>query len=336
MVVLTALVGALHAAILIPFKLLVIIPGVTEIRPANAIPIACSILFGPAAAWGAAIGNTIGDMAFGFGPGTFFGMVGNFLYGFAPYALWRAVFGSTVPDAKKPSHWVMLVFVTLVASSVCAWTIGWGIDVVIKGVPFGILTTIILINNFLIAVILAPPLLFALLPRVKAWGLLYTTVLPEEVARRPRFAWLGAILFTVGSLGGLVAGESIAWGFHRDPLSFSMFMNQVKSIVAPAPKGGEASSRTSPAPKGVEVSSASPRAGETSSKTQPTLKTKAPDAPVVVKGAKKVTSVAVASKGTVPAPAGKQVAPRRSVGTAGMGWGLVPFMILLLLGMLLL
>ena len=336
MVVLTALVGALHAAILIPFKLLVIIPGVTEIRPANAIPIACSILFGPAAAWGAAIGNTIGDMAFGFGPGTFFGMVGNFLYGFAPYALWRAVFGSTVPDAKKPSHWVMLVFVTLVASSVCAWTIGWGIDVVIKGVPFGILTTIILINNFLIAVILAPPLLFALLPRVKAWGLLYTTVLPEEVARRPRFAWLGAILFTIGSLGGLVAGESIAWGFHRDPLSFSMFMNQVKTIVAPAPKGVEVSPTHEikvggPAPKRVEVSPT-----QKMNVGGPTLKTKAPEAPLVVKGAKKISSVAVASKATAPAPAGKQVAPRRSVGTAGIGWGLVPFMILLLLGMLLL
>lgn len=305
MVVLVALVGALHAAILIPFKLLVIIPGVTEIRPANAIPIACSLLFGPAAAWGAAIGNTIGDMAFGFGPGTFFGMVGNFLYGFAPYALWRAVFGSTVPDARKASHWAMLVFVTFVASSVCAWTIGWGIDAVVKGVPFGILATIILVNNFLIAVILAPPLLFALLPRVKAWGLLYTTVLPEESARRPRFAWLGAILFTLGSLGGLVAGESIAWGFHRDPLSFSMFFSQIKSAVVPVPKA------VAPAP--------------------PATAAKVP-ANIVKKG----VSSAESAGAKTSAPAAEKSAPRRTVGTSGIGWGLVPFMILLLLGILLL
>ena len=302
MVVLTALVGALHAAILIPFKLLVIIPGVTEIRPANAIPIACSLMFGPAAAWGAAIGNTIGDMAFGFGPGTFFGMIGNFLYGFAPYALWRAVFGSTVPDARKASHWAMLVFVTLVASSVCAWTIGWGIDAVIKGVPFGILATIILVNNFLIAVILAPPLLFALLPRVKAWGLLYTAVLPEEAARKPRFAWLGAILFTAGSLGGLAAGESIAWGFHRDPLSFSMFLNQVKAIVAPSPK-----KTPSPAPVAAEAK---------------------PD--------KSARTVAPGKKSPASPPAARESAPRRSMATAGIGWGLVPFMLLVLMGMLLL
>ena len=48
MVVLTALSAALFAAILIPFKILPIIPGVTEIRPANAIPIVCSLWFGPA------------------------------------------------------------------------------------------------------------------------------------------------------------------------------------------------------------------------------------------------------------------------------------------------
>ena len=321
MVVLTALVGALHAAILIPFKLLVIIPGVTEIRPANAIPIACSIMFGPAAAWGAAIGNTIGDMAFGFGPGTFFGMVGNFLYGFAPYALWRAFFGSAIPDAKKPSHWIVLIFVTFVASAVCAWTIGWGIDAVIKGVPFGILATIILVYNFLIAVILAPPLLFALLPRVKAWGLLYTTVLPENVARRPRFAWMGAILFTAGSLGGLAAGESIAWGFHRDPLSFSMFWNQVKAIVAPSHKVVEAT----PAPKDGTSSVHKPLIART-------------DKPAAVIPSKQVKKQVVSARNPAssPAPADKQAAPRRSIGTAGIGWGLVPFWILLLLGILLL
>jgi len=54
MVVLTAISAALYAAILIPFKVVALIPGITEFRPANAVPVVCSFLFGPAAAWGSA------------------------------------------------------------------------------------------------------------------------------------------------------------------------------------------------------------------------------------------------------------------------------------------
>ena len=57
MVVLCVLSAALYAAILIPFKVIPLIPGVTELRPGNAIPVVCSFLFGPAAGWGSAIGN---------------------------------------------------------------------------------------------------------------------------------------------------------------------------------------------------------------------------------------------------------------------------------------
>ena len=57
MVVLCAISAALYAAVLVPFKVVPLIPGVTELRPANAIPVVCSFLFGPAAAWGSAIGN---------------------------------------------------------------------------------------------------------------------------------------------------------------------------------------------------------------------------------------------------------------------------------------
>ncbi len=69
MIVLCAISAALYAAILVPFKVVPLIPGVTELRPANAIPVVCSFLFGPAAAWGSAIGNMIGDFFGGVSPG---------------------------------------------------------------------------------------------------------------------------------------------------------------------------------------------------------------------------------------------------------------------------
>src|SRR5207244_10092133 len=81
MVVLTAICAALYAAILIPFKVVPLIPGITEVCPANAIPVVCSFLFGPAAAWGSAFGNLIGDFFGGLGPGDLFGFLANLLYG---------------------------------------------------------------------------------------------------------------------------------------------------------------------------------------------------------------------------------------------------------------
>ena len=57
MVVLTAVSAALYASILIPFKVVPLVPGVTELRPASAVPVVISFLFGPAGAWGAAFGN---------------------------------------------------------------------------------------------------------------------------------------------------------------------------------------------------------------------------------------------------------------------------------------
>src|SRR5256712_10458881 len=80
MVVLTAICAALYAAILIPFKVVPLIPGITEFRPANAVPVVCSFLFGPAAAWGSAFGNLIGDFFGGPGPGGFFGLWADLLY----------------------------------------------------------------------------------------------------------------------------------------------------------------------------------------------------------------------------------------------------------------
>src|SRR5262249_28914544 len=91
MVVLTGICAALYAALLIPFKVVPLIPGVTEFRPANAIPVVCSFLFGPAAAWGAAFGNLIGDFFGGLGPGDLFGFFANLLYGLVPYAVWQAI-----------------------------------------------------------------------------------------------------------------------------------------------------------------------------------------------------------------------------------------------------
>src|SRR4030065_265055 len=87
MIILVAVCSAIYGAALIAFKAAIpLIPGITEVRIANIFPMGFSVLFGPAGAWGCAIGNLIGDLFGGtLGPGSLAGFVGNFLLGYLPY-----------------------------------------------------------------------------------------------------------------------------------------------------------------------------------------------------------------------------------------------------------
>lgn len=268
MIVLVSLSAALYAAILIPFKLFTILPGTTEIRPANAIPMVMSLLFGPAAAWGSAMGNLVGDFFGGLGVGDIFGFIGNFLYGYIPYTLWRTLFGDAQPERGSILHWLGMMGVFLVAGSACAFIVALGLDVVIGRVPFAILGSLIFINNFVMSALLAPPLFFALQPRVRAWSLHWTQILPASAVRRPRTAWLGAILITVGSVGGLGTGLGLATGLYGQGMGFAQWWGALKRVAtlqmkaappaaAPVPAPAPA---PAPKPKPGAVSAASPAA----------------------------------------------------------------------------
>ena len=211
MVVLTAMSASLYAAILIPFKVLPIIPGVTEFRPANAVPVVCSFLFGPAGAWGAAIGNVIGDFFGGIGPGDLFGFAANFLYGFIPYKAWEALTDAD-PLPRGPASWVAFVGVVLLASAVCALTVGWGIDL-LGFVPFSVLGNIVLINNFVVAVVLTPFLLAVIYPRVKRGRLLYSDIMQRTAPRQGRGRRrLGLAVVVVATVAGMVLGNLLSTG----------------------------------------------------------------------------------------------------------------------------
>jgi energy-coupling factor transport system substrate-specific component len=209
LVVLAAMSASLYAALLIPFKVLPLIPGVTELRPANAVPVVCSFLFGPAGAWGAAIGNLIGDFFGGIGPGDVFGFAGNFLYGYLPYSAWRTL-SSADPLPRSPRQWVAFVAVVALAAAACALVVGWGLNI-LGYVPFAVLANIVFFNNFIMAVVLSPLLLLAVYPRVKRAGLRYDDLALVPPRRRAR-RWVGLAAIAVGTVGGLVAGNLISTG----------------------------------------------------------------------------------------------------------------------------
>jgi energy-coupling factor transport system substrate-specific component len=209
LVVLTAMSASLYAALLIPFKVLPLIPGVTELRPGNAIPVVCSLLFGPAGAWGAALGNLIGDFFGGIGPGDLFGFVGNFLYGVIPYLAWRALSDSD-PVPRTPLQWLGFVAVVALAAGACALFIGWGLNL-LGFVPFAILGNVIFVNNFGMAAVLSPLLLRAIYPRVRAAGLRVDDLAPPSPRSRLTRR-LGLALLVVGVVGGFVVGNALSSG----------------------------------------------------------------------------------------------------------------------------
>jgi len=219
MVVLVALTATLYAAILIPFKVVIpFMPGITEFRPANVIPVVCSLFFGPAAAWGAAFGNLIGDFFGTLGLGSIFGFVGNFLYGYLPYKMWGRLLpmlSRPEPEMRSARQPFEYLACALAASAGCALVIGWGLDL-IGMAPFSFVGNVILLNNLIVSAVLGPPLLAALYPRVKQWGLLYTDTLEKGDLSSGRLALVGVLLVWVAIIWGMIMGNlaSIGVGGH--------------------------------------------------------------------------------------------------------------------------
>jgi len=210
LVVMTSVIAAIHAAALIPFKAIQILPGVTDVRPAMALPVVFSVLFGPAAAWGTALGNTIGDLFGSLGPGTLFGFLGNLLYGYVPYRFWSAWRGGA-PSVRSAGDWACYLLGLAGASACCALVIGWGIHL-LGLFPFGATAGIILTNNLLVGIVLGWPFLLAVYPRVARMNLLYADLAGMPAARPglralPRVA---SILLTVVALSGIASGY-LAW-----------------------------------------------------------------------------------------------------------------------------
>lgn len=211
MVVLTVLTAGSFAAILIPFKGIPLIPGITELRPANVIPVVFGLLFGPAGAWGAAFGNLIGDFFGTLGMGSFFGFWGNFLAAYLPYKMWQ-----DRPLGRLQRHLPCFVLAVLLGASGCALVVGFGLEA-LKLLPFSIIAVAVFINNAIIALILGPLLLSLLQPRVSRWDLYWAELMDAEDRLSGPAPRLGLALVWLGAGGGYLLGLALGFGLLSHP-----------------------------------------------------------------------------------------------------------------------
>jgi energy-coupling factor transport system substrate-specific component len=225
MVVLVALSAAIYAAFLIPFQGIPIIPGFTNVRPANVFPFVFGLLFGPAGAWGAAIGNLINDFFGTLGIGSISGFIGNFFLGFLPYKMWGSFFrrGENMEqNVNSGKKLVVFIAIVVLASAVCAVWIAWFNDL-LGFVPFAALGSIITVNNAIAGIVLGPILLLVLYPRIKRWGLLWTEIMRPDEVSASRVQLLGNVLMWVGGIGALVVGLAIGLGIYQQGLAAAGF-----------------------------------------------------------------------------------------------------------------
>src|SRR5271165_6836860 len=166
-------------------------------------------MFGPAAAWGSAIGNMIGDFFGGMGPGDLFGFFANLVFGWVPYKVWNVIAPGRSPVSRAPADIARYVIACLAGSSLCAVVVGWGENCL--GLrPFALLGNVIIFNNMAAALLLSPFLLAAIYPRVKAGRMLYQDVMPELPQRARALQLAGLTLLLVGTAAAWLSGNLIS------------------------------------------------------------------------------------------------------------------------------
>lgn len=113
----------------VPFKVMVLIEGLTEVRPVNAEPVVTGLLLGPAGAWGCAIGNLVADLFGTFSRASVLGFFGNFIAAWLPYKLWHYTGSGEKPNVKNFKNIVKYLVICAVAALATAILLACGLDV---------------------------------------------------------------------------------------------------------------------------------------------------------------------------------------------------------------
>ena len=142
------------------FKVMTLVEGLTEIRPANAIPLIAGLLCGPAGALGCAAGNLIADLFGSLSRASVLGIIGNFIAAYLPWRLWHAL-SNEKPNVHTYKNLALYTVLSFVSALTVAWILGFGLELFFNRWIENIYRYVFL-NNFAFSLGLGLPLFIVL------------------------------------------------------------------------------------------------------------------------------------------------------------------------------
>ena len=110
----------------IPFKVMVLVEGFTEVRPVNAVPPIAGLICGPIGALACGLGNLIADLFGSFNLTSVLGFFGNAAAAYLPYRLWH-IYSDEAPNLHKNKNILKYSLVCLSAALMVSWFLGFGL-----------------------------------------------------------------------------------------------------------------------------------------------------------------------------------------------------------------
>ena len=121
----------------------------------------------------------------------------------------------------RPKRILLSIFY---ASLACACLLGWGVDL-LGFVPFPLFAGWILAHNLLVGLLLVPPLVITLHPRVASRFMLFSDLLDKDQEISARRRQIGAVLLSVSLVCFCV------FGMHFGTSAFEMLFNSDSSYL---------------------------------------------------------------------------------------------------------
>ncbi len=144
----------------IPFKVMVLVEGFTEVRPVNAIPPIAGLICGPWGALACGVGNLIADLFGTFEHTSILGFFANMAAAYIPYRLWH-IYINEQPNLHKNINIMKYAAFCYSAALTASWFLSFGLYYIF-GTWMEDIYKYIFFNNLGFSVGLGMPLLIML------------------------------------------------------------------------------------------------------------------------------------------------------------------------------
>lgn len=161
-VVFVIVLSVIFVLVAVPFKVMNLIPGFTEIRPVDCLNMLFGLMFGVYGALGCAFGNLIADIFGGtLAISSWAGFVSNFVGTYLAYLMWYGIIKER-PRIKNVKQAAVFTIISVVIGTIIAAIVTFGVELSYPEVDGTSLFIQIFLNTVGFSVILGMPLVIML------------------------------------------------------------------------------------------------------------------------------------------------------------------------------